>query len=139
MLSKENSRTIKVELLLKITDEDLCDIVCTAIEGGIGYWARLDNTREEWLEFEKEEFKDLTVDEIATRILLNGKSLYLIDREDKNTVFELNLTKLLYGIQETIANDSSLLEDGELDTCNVDGEVADTIIQYAIFGELVYG
>ena len=28
---------------------------------------------------------------------------------------------------------------GEVDTCEIDGEMADLIIQYALFGEVVYG
>lgn len=31
------------------------------------------------------------------------------------------------------------VSNGEVDTCEIDGEMADLIIQYALFGEVVYG
>ena len=33
----------------------------------------------------------------------------------------------------------SLQSDLTIDTCNIDGELADVIIQLALFGEVVYG
>jgi len=139
MLSDKNSRAVKVDLEIAVTDQDLCDIMCTALEGGIGYWACLDNTREEWKKYETEEYKDACIDEIATLILLEGKTLYFLDAEGEDEIYALTLEKLLSGISKVVAIDSTLLENGELDLCSIDAEVADSIIQYGIFNELVFG
>ena len=139
MLSDKNSRSIKVEIDLTLTDEDIGDLMCTALEGGIGYWACLDNTREEWKKYDDELDKDLTLDEVAAMILIEGKSLYFIDVEDKKEIYELTLDKLFNGISKVVAIDSTLLEDGRLDLCSIDAEIADNIIQYGIFNELVFG
>lgn len=39
---------------IKVTEEDISDILCSAIEGGIGYWACLDNTTEEFKDAPKD-------------------------------------------------------------------------------------
>jgi len=140
MSSNGNSKIIKVELGVVLTNEDLSDIVCTALCGGVGYWACLDNTREEWNEFNSPEYKDLTTDEIATKILISGKSLYFFGTEEESeTILELNMEKLINGIKRVLADDSTLVEDGRLDVYSIDACVADNIFQYAIFDELVYG
>jgi len=139
MLSDKNSRSIKVEIEISITDEDVGDLMCTALEGGVGYWGCLDNTREEWKKYEEELFKDATLDEVCALILLEGKSLYFIDVEDKKEIYELTLEKLFNGISKVVAIDSTLIQDGKLDLCMIDAEIADNIIQYGIFNELVFG
>jgi len=139
MLSSENKRNIKVEIFLSISDEDIGDIMSSALCGGISYWSCLDNTKQEWKEYnDKEEYDDLGTDEIATMILLDGKPLYIVDTYD-DTTLSLTLEKLLNGIRWAIVENSTLIVDGELDTCSIDASVADSIVQYAIFGEIVYG
>jgi len=139
MLSDKNSRAVRVNLEIEVTDEDLGDVMCTALEGGIGYWACLDNTRDEWKKYETEEYKDTCIDEIATLILLEGKTLYFLDAEGDDEIYQLTLEKLLDGISQVVAIDSTLLVEGKLDLCSVDAEIADNIIQYGIFNELVFG
>ena len=58
-------RDIKLMLTVRLTDEDIEDIVVTALEGGIGYWACLDNTGKEYEEAPEDEPVSIT----ATKIL----------------------------------------------------------------------
>jgi len=130
--------SLEIAFDLKISEEDIEHIVVTAIEGGTGYWACLDNSRPEWEEAYKAE--DIT-SLIATRLLLEGKTLYFTDVED-DEVKELTLSKLLEGIKKEVSTDGTEivnLDTNHLENCLIDSDVADRIFQYAMFGELIFG
>ena len=145
---REQRKTIKVELEVIVMPEDIDDIICTALEGGIGYWACLDNSPEEFGNAPKEE----TVSETTSILLKGGKTIILIDEEEDER-HELTLEKLLAGIKMYLEDKQrpyNILADDlnsagysrgtyELDCCMVDADVADMIIQYAVFGEVVFG
>lgn len=145
---KEQRKIIKVELEVIVMPEDIDDIICAALEGGIGYWACLDNSTEE---FENAPEKE-TVSETTSRLLKEGKTITLID-EEENERHEMTLEKLLTGIKMYLEDKQrpyNILADDlnsvgysrgtyELDCCMVDANVADMIIQYAVFGEVVFG
>lgn len=110
-----------------ITDETITDIVITAIEGGIGYWACLDNTGDK---FNNDE---LCCSEIVAQILLDGGIVWIIDEEDEST-HHLTLDKLLYGISLNAEH-----RPFDSDLSNIDSITADCIFQYALFGDVIYG
>ena len=124
--------------VVNVTEEDIDDIMCSAFEGGIGYWACLDNTSEEFENAPDYE----SYSETCTKILLKGGAVKLIDNEDWK-LYTLNLNRLLYGIVRwvEIGGDvyGAVRKDGSLDCGNIDSECADCIIQLALFGEIVYG
>lgn len=91
---KEQRKTIKVELEVMVMPEDIDDIICTALEGGIGYWACLDNSTEDFENAPEEE----TTSETTSRLLKEGKTIMLIDEEEDER-HELTLEKLLAGIK----------------------------------------
>ncbi len=144
---KEQRKTIKMELEVTVTPEDIDDIVCTALESGIGYWACLDNSTEEFENAPEEE----TVSETTSRLLKEGKTITLID-EEEDEKHELTLEKLLAGIKlylEDKQRPYNILADDlnstgyskgtyELDCYMIDADVADMIVQYAVFGEVVF-
>lgn len=113
-----------------IPDQDIIDLVITALEGGIGYWACLDNTGDEFKNAPREE----AVSETTARLLLEGKEITFCDAEDENEVWHLDLQKLLKGIGIYSAETESAFDIDE-----IDAEVADCIFQYALFDKLVYG
>lgn len=133
-------RNIKVvmEINVKVTDEDIEDIIVTAIEGGIGYWCCLDNTGDEYENAPEDEPVSIT----ATKILLNGGKLKLIDEYDDNKRYEMDLDDLIYGIEtwKKYGYDhySAITADG-IDCGFIDAECADAIIQFAIFSTCQYG
>ena len=128
---------ITVEVSVYLTDEDVADLICTAIEGGIGYWACLDNTSEAFVNAPKEE----PVSETSAKILLSGGGVTFLDDEDHSQSWTLTLEKLLKGVKMFIENEaygSSYVEEGRIGIECIDANGADSIIQYALFGKQVY-
>lgn len=119
-----------------LTEYDIDNIMVTAIEGGIGYWARLENTKEGW----EEKPSNVPSAQWATNLLLQGKEVVfsdaeLSDEKDPEYFFpSLTLEGLTKGYALNYKNRpwDSDIENGDSTTC-------DCIVQYAIFGELVYG
>ena len=128
---------ITLEKKLTISSEDMTDIIVTALEGGIGYWAGLDNRPQRFAEAPEDE----PVSETTAKILLEGGKVTFYDVEDPSERWDLDEEKLVKGIRMFLETDegSACIEDGKLDPCYVDSSAADTIIQYALFDELVYG
>lgn len=103
----------EVKQMLTITDEDIGDIIDTA-GYGIGYWTR------------KAEIGDET---------------YTIT-DDEGTIHELRNDDIVRGVKMYIENGNkpyNIIYENGIDTCNIDSVVADIIIQYCCFGEIVYG
>lgn len=104
----------------KITEEQIDDIMDAALKG-ISYWAdkvEVDLPPENWPEGM----------EYSSQALTHGRILTIHDaEEDKNHI--LIMANFLKGL--------SLMDD--FDYYNYDMYDADKIIQYAIFGELIYG
>ena len=90
--------TVKAEINVKLTQQDIDDIMVAALEGGIDYWC-----------FKVEVVGDY-LGEYASEQISRGGMLKLYD-----------------------------IENGEVDCCNIDAGCADEIVQYALFGELVFG
>lgn len=114
----------------KYDEQDMEDIVVTAFEGGIGYWACLDNTGVEW----DAQDDDSATSEWMWKLLKEGEEIRFLDEQDNDEVYFLTLDKLLDGIDKTISNTTW---DGDMG--NFDILVADAIFQYAMLGDIVYG
>lgn len=128
---KNESRGFEVDLELKIciTTQDIDDIMCAALEGGITSWCRLAKP------------VGRRLGEYAHEQIARGGSLMLHDAES-NDKWELTLEKFLRGLARAIEDGASVTinaEDGTIDTSDVDGYVADSIVQIALFGEVVFG
>lgn len=126
---------IEINFKVGFTDQDIDDIVCTAFEGGINYWC------------EKVEVVGDYLGEYASDQISRGGQLKIFDSEDyiEDGFAILDKEKLIKGIKLYCSNSSStniLVPDKSgfiIDTCQVDAEVADCIIQYALFDEIVFG
>lgn len=154
---KEIVKEINPQITIKITKEDVVDILSSAI-GGIGYWGELvpnDRQYEEarkWLRENAEPDYDdgeIYYEEIIAQILFNGKSVTVRDIEDGKESW-LSLSNLARGIQTAfkegycssyhwLAPDGYGFGEWSLNTAQIDSEVADIIIQLAVWGEVVYG
>jgi len=118
---------ITIETTINLTDEDINDLMVTALEGGINYWC------------DKAEIKLLPegVDEntYASDIISLGGVLELHDDEAEEK-YDLNLSKFLNGVKMVCENNGFGCG---ADLMNAhDAVIADEIIQYALFGELQY-
>ena len=139
-------KNIAVIVKLPIINEVFDNIIVSAFEGGIGYWACLDNTTDDFEQYYSinEQIKSMkpddyynhphfkTTSDIVRELLLEGKSITLEDAED-DSKWELTLEKLKKGIELWLFHN----ERGNIN--NIDSDNADQIVQYAIFGELTFG
>ncbi|MCL2062067.1 MAG: hypothetical protein FWH03_05525 [Firmicutes bacterium] len=127
---EEAKKTYDVTAVIPMKVEDLENIVVSAIEGGINYWAALDNTDPEW----DNKPEGLAVSQYVLELLIAGKSVKFQDAEgsDDDSDWNLTLEKLLNGIALDLRN-------YQTDLLDIDSEDADRIFQYALLGEIVYG
>ena len=113
--------------------EFLIDILNTAAEGGVNYWANVRGYR--W---------DLTKHPIENI----GMEIQDIEAEPDHTWHTVNLDTIDAGIDRILTEEVPYLSDdmrrciedsvGDLDASNLDADAADTIVQVALFGEVVY-
>lgn len=128
------SKVDRVQAILQIvvTQEDIDDIMVSALEGGINYWCG------------KAEVDGKYLGEYASEQISRGGTLILHDSEEDRKEL-LTKEKLLQGIrmyaEHPTSGDIFEIIDHELhvDCGSVDAEAADAIIQYAIFSEIFYG
>lgn len=115
---------------IKVTANDIDDIMCAALEGGICYWC------------DKAEVIGDYLGEFASEQISRGGALRLYDCEEDERYF-LNRDKLLNGIK--LAYEGGYYSDYEwcdgttLDCCQIDAAVADVIVQLALFNDVIYG
>jgi hypothetical protein len=136
----------KVSWIIKrgLTEEEIKDILTTAIEGGIGYWAILGNDHPNWVAAKAkllETKKEIYYCDVAYEVLAAGNKVYLYDaeEEDEDVVpWSFDLTDFQDGcrLYEVVTGKDihKEMEDGGFDAID-----ADMIIQYATFGEIIYG
>ena len=155
--NKEVAKETNPQITIKITKEDVVDILSSAISG-ICYWGKIvpnDRQYEEakkWLRENSESDYDdgeICYEEVIAQILFDGKSVTVRDIEDDKESW-LSLSNLSYGIQKAFqggyySDYNWFVPDGDgsnkwhLEPYQIDAEVADVIIQLAVLGEIVYG
>lgn len=119
---------VRAGLEFILTEQDIDDIMVTALEGGINYWCDEAEVVGEYLGL-------YASDQIAR----DGK-LRLYDAEGDSS-YELTLEKFLNGVMMAIEQGyaTDWCERGHIDVCNIDADGADVIIQLALFGDVIYG
>ena len=119
--------TIHPQIKINLTRQDIDDIMTTALEGGICYWCREAEVVGEYL------------GEYASEQISRGGTLVLHDAESSDK-WELTLEKFLDGIKLNFEDGCSVqVDDGRIDTCDIDAGEADYIIQFALFGKVMFG
>lgn len=127
-----NQEILKVEMEIVVTQEDIDDIMCGALEGGINYWCDEASVIGDYL------------GEYGSEQISRGGQLKLYDFEE-GKYHVLTKEKFMEGLKLYFQKPTScnILEqiDGKLrlDCCNADALVCDAIIQYALFGDVIYG
>lgn len=109
-----------------VTGQQIENIIVDALEACSCYWVGVDNTTPEW----ESKPDDMPVSQYAVQLLMEGKSVTLFDIEDEDETWKLTMEKLLNGIGIALANGA--------DIGAIENE-PDIVLQYALFGELVYG
>lgn len=129
MNDKKNIYDIQIVCKVNITSDDIDDIIACALEGGINYWCCCAEVTGKYL-------GDYASDQIS-----RGGTLILHDAESSDK-WELTLDKFLKGMKLAIEHGIGLsvnLADGSIDISEIDAEVADTIVQLGLFGEVMFG
>ena len=130
------TKTIGGSLLMEKTEkaviskEDIDDILSSALEGAsIAYWCNRAEVVEE------NYFGEYGHEQIS-----RGGSIRLHDGEE-NEDYILTLDKFMKGIKLAMEDGygEKWFVNGKLDGCQIDGVMADVIVQFAIFGEVIYG
>lgn len=121
--------TVEFKMDLLVTGQDIEDIMCAALEGGITHWCN------------NVESIENKCDGDASKQIRYGAKLKLYDAESNDT-WILSRDMLLSGIKlwAEFGGDprNAIRGNGTLDTDKIDAEIADTIIQYSVFGEVIF-
>jgi hypothetical protein len=127
---------MKVTTSYVLTPEEINDLMVCALEGAINYWcssATIEYDEETGL-IEGVALKDMEKVECASDVIGYHGTLLLL--EDGGEVHRLNRENLRKGIEKGCEHwdfsINSLMDDH-------DADIMDTIIQFAIFDEIVYG
>ena len=124
---------INVVKIISVTAEDIDDIMCTALESGITYWCN------------KAEVVGDYLGKYAHEQIARNGVLKLYDAES-DEIYTLTRDKLLNGIK--LAIEANCLDvraeygwhiDNKIDTCCIDAEIADVIVQMALFDDVIFG
>lgn len=121
---------VRAEINIELTQQDIDDIMVGALEGGINYWC--DEAAVEGGEY---------LGKYASDQISRGGTLLLHDT-DEDAYRKLDLEKFLKGFKLWLENGGDqygAVQGHEVDCCNIDAGCADEIVQYALFGEVVYG
>ena len=120
----------KATINFKLNMQDIDDIMACALEGGINYWCSEAKVVGEYL------------GEYASEQISRGGILELYDTED-DEVYLFDIKKFIQGFEAWIENgydyNGAVSANGKVDTSLIDAGDADTIIQLALFDEIVYG
>lgn len=124
----EKMFTVRPEIEVNLTQQDIDDIMVSALEGGINYWCR-----------EAEVVEEKRCGDWGHEQIARGGSLILHDAESSDK-WELTLEKFLCGLGLYLGEAMSAAFEGEdIDSSDFDADAVDCIVQYALFGKLVFG
>ncbi len=123
----EKKFTVRPQIEVNLTQQDIDDIMVTALEGGINYWCRKAKVVGEYL------------GEYASEQISRGGSLTLYDAESSDK-WELTLEKFLNGVKLYFEQGCHVqVEDNSIDAGDIDANDADCIVQFALFEKVVFG
>lgn len=116
-----------------IPTEMICGLLCTAFEGGVNYWAQIQDIKPgtfpaELCEKEWKEFRHTWAP------LSEGGSIQILDMEEGDT-HTLNLESIQKGLALFLATRHGI----DFLTGKDDATTGDVFIQYCLFGEEIYG
>ena len=131
-----------VTMTKSISREDIENICITALEGGIGYWAQLNNANADWRAARKKH-RDQPTAIVFARGLMDGIPMTFIDATGEvNETWTMTIDDLLSGISQYYAGvdkKGHVLGGSTLEFDDWDAHHADCVFQLGIFGEEVFG
>jgi hypothetical protein len=134
-METEKKFEICTKTTVYLTQQDIDDIMVAALEGGINYWC--------WRVVVQGDYLGEYASEQISRV---GKLAVWIDEpfEDDKTCYMLDRDKFLAGFKLWLEKGGDSYDvidysDGSVDCGQIDATCADEIVQYALFGEVVFG
>jgi hypothetical protein len=120
---------MKIEL--NIPDQNIIDVMVTALEGGSNYWYNLPN-----IEMARKHYKDSGLagsEKVIKAVLEHNEVIPVYDIEDEdNHLGDISQANIKRGLQ-------LFMDDDRAWTPDMDAEQADVFFQFVVMGELVYG
>jgi hypothetical protein len=135
------SENIILQVSVELDDEFFDYLICDMFEGGSNYW--IDKVSIDHPDGKKP--NGVPMSEWASGALNKGGSLTILPQEWDDGACTINKANIVTGLKMWVANypDSVTFcrEHGKncIDAGNIDANESDRILQYAIFGELVFG
>lgn len=121
-------RTISIPF--EIDQEFVDGVMSSAFCDGICYWC-------ERIDVKDNDYKGT---KYASEVIARGGTIIIVtDEEDGNREFELDLDKLIEGYRKYAESRVNRGIKFYTDPCDIDSVEADIIVQYAIFGEVIFG
>lgn len=114
-----------VNIPMSITEQDIEGIIVSAFEGGSNYWMDIDSSQDCP--------NNVPLSVWATKMILGGKPFSVVEMDEEKS-HDITLEKLLKGI---VMNSQKRPFDSDKEKW--DNDSADCILQYALFGEAIYG
>lgn len=121
---------MKLEMDVDYDDEFLEDIIVTAFEGGSNYWI------ERIKGFQNEKPKGTPVSVWVFDHLRKGETITLCMENDERAF--LTMDRLKYGVKRYFSGKQDHIH-LPLDAGDYDAGMADSVIQYAVFNDVIYG
>ena len=128
-----------------ITESQLTDLLSNAYYGiGFGYWGV--SVHQNYLDARTELFKegideeDICREDVWARVLMKGQTIDVTEPEDDDAVHKISIKNIAEGLEqyfkEAPANGCTDIEDL---LYNGDSDDADCVMQYATYGEIIFG
>ena len=114
----------------KVTANEIESVIVGAFEGGSNYWLGLNTETSIW----QKRPNDIPYSTWATQMLLEGETLDFYDIEEEEETWTLTLEQLVNGFKL-----NAIKRPFDSDVVNGDAITSDCILQYGMFGKLVYG
>ena len=131
----EKTFDVSAQIKIHLTQQDVDDIMVSALEGGICYWCDRVTVEGEYL-------GEYASEQISRGGMLKVHVTEPFDDQDTEW-YELGIEKFTQGFRLWLENSGdsygAVSCDGKVDCGEIDAECADAIIQYALFGEIIFG
>ena len=131
-MEKQKKFCVHIERDIKLTTEDIDDIMVSCLEGGVtSCWCS-----------EAEVVEDRRCADWGHEQIARGGALVLHDIEDDSEKWELDLERFLNGfklwVEQGLDEYGAVQKDGTVDCGEIDAACADEIVQLALFGEVQF-
>lgn len=134
--------TITIRVDVVVTKQTLIDALITAFEQGIGYWATQLKSGERRVVRKSEEAQS---EFLARNLLEDGTIDVVVGGENGETpdYYTLTRSRFIAGMAQWIREGRASENVSSVDDLgieyDIDAEQADVIVQFALFGKVIYG